>query len=113
MHEMALSESMLQIIEDQAAAQNFTRVKRVRLEIGTLAAVDPEALRFCFDVVTRGTAAEGAVLDLLTPPGQAWCLSCSRQIEIAARFDPCPLCGGHCLQVTGGDEMRIKELEVE
>jgi hydrogenase nickel incorporation protein HypA/HybF len=40
-------------------------------------------------------------------------MQCSRNIDVTARFDPCPLCGGHQVQVTGGDGMRIKELEVE
>ncbi len=113
MHEMSLSEGMLRIIEEEAHVQAFARVRTVRLEIGALAPVEPEALRFCFDAVTRGSVAEGARLELLTPPGQGWCYTCGRTVVIEARCDPCPLCAGHHLKVIGGEEMRILELEVE
>jgi hydrogenase nickel incorporation protein HypA/HybF len=53
---------VLQIVEDAARAQSFQRVRLVQLEIGALAAVEAEAMRFCFDAVSRGTLAEGATL---------------------------------------------------
>ena len=113
MHEMSLCESILGIVEDEAEKQGFRKVSRVRLEIGALSGVDVEAMRFGFDVVTRGTLAEGAAPEIIELPGTAWCLPCARQVEVAQRYDACPLCGGYQLQVTGGEEMRIKDLEVE
>lgn len=113
MHEMALAESILTTLEEQAKAQDYARVKAVRLEIGPLAGVEIEALRFSFDVVARNTLADGARLDIETHPARGWCLACSRQVTVERRFEPCPACGSHQVQVTSGDEMRIKELEVE
>jgi hydrogenase nickel incorporation protein HypA/HybF len=112
MHEMSLAESVLQIIEDSARTQGFSRVSGVRLEIGRLAGVEAGALRFCFDAVTRGTLAEGARLEIAETPGQGRCLDCHRLVTMAARFDPCPACGGCRVEVTGGTELRVKELEV-
>src|SRR5512147_542461 len=63
MHEMSLAEGVLQIIEDAAQAQQFGRVTTVWLEIGQLAGVEVEAMRFCFDAVTRDTIADGAKLE--------------------------------------------------
>lgn len=113
MHEMSLAEGVIQIVAESADQEGFSRVKRLWLEIGRLSHVEPEALRFCFDAVSRGTLAEGAQLDILEVPGQAWCHECGRTVAQEARYDPCPLCGGYQVQTTGGDEMRIKELEVE
>ena len=113
MHEMSLCEGVLQILEDHAQLRGFRRVKTVWLEIGALSGVDPEAMRFGFDAVMRGTLADGAALHILERPGQAWCLPCSKAVAVKARYDACPECGRYQLQVTGGDEMRIKELEVE
>lgn len=113
MHEMSLCENILQILQDHAASQGFTRVKRVWLEIGGLSGVEPEAMRFCFAAVMRDTLADGAGLEIIERPGQAWCMQCARAVTIGRRFDPCPECAGYQLQVTGGDEMRVKELEVE
>lgn len=113
MHEMSLCEGILQVLEEQAKDQRFVKVCRVRLEIGALAGVEVEALRFGFDVVTRDTLAENAVLEIIALPGQAWCLGCSQPVAVAQRFDACPSCGSYQLQITSGDELRIKDLEVE
>ena len=113
MHEMSLCERVLQIMEEQARTQGFSRVRRIRLEIGTLSGVELEAMRFGFDVVTRETLADGAVLEIIELPGRAWCLSCCSPVTVDRRYDPCPECGGYQLQVTGGDELRIKDLEVD
>lgn len=113
MHEMAISESILAIIEDEGRRQNYARVRKVRLEIGPLSGVETEALRFTFDVVTKGTLAQDAALEIIETQARAWCLPCERDVPIAARFDACPQCGSHQLQVTAGDEMRIKDLEVD
>lgn len=113
MHEMSLMQGVLDILQDTAKNQDFSRVKKVWLEIGALAGVDAEAIRFCFDAVTRDTLADGAALDIIHTPGQAWCMQCCQAVEIAARFEPCPRCEGYRIQVTGGEEMRVKELEVE
>ena len=112
MHEMALSESVLESIEHNAQADGFSRVLAIHLEIGELAGVDIDAMRFSFDAVSRGTLAEAARLDISSLPGEAWCMPCGHAVQIAKRFDPCPDCGSHQLQVTGGTDMLLKSLEV-
>ena len=113
MHEMSLCASMLQIIEEQARLQNFTRVRQVRLEVGALAGVEIEALRFGFEVMIHDTLVQGASLEIIELPGQAWCVNCKQPVEIDKRIDACPRCGDYRLQITGGDQLRIKDLEVE
>ena len=113
MHEMSLAEGVLQVIDDNAKINDFSRVKTVWLEIGELAGVEVEAMRFCFDSVVKGTLAEGARLDIIATKGQGWCFSCGKTVPIQLRYDPCPLCGGYPVEPTGGMEMRVKELEVE
>ena len=114
MHEMSLTEGVIRILEDQAATHGFTKVKTVWLEIGQLSQVDPESMAFCFSAVAKGsTIAAEAVLEIITIPGQAYCLDCADTVTLARRGDACPKCGSWALQVTGGGDMRIKELEVE
>lgn len=113
MHEMSLCRSILQTLEEHAQRKRFSRVRQVRLEIGALAGVEIHALRFGFEAVTRDTLAEGATLEIIAVPGRAWCIACRRPVAVRQRFDPCPACGGHVLRITGGDELRIKDLEVE
>jgi hydrogenase nickel incorporation protein HypA/HybF len=112
MHEMALCESILLTLQDQARVHGFDTVRRVRLEIGRFACVEHAALRFGFDVVTRGSLAEGAALEIDALPGRAHCFDCGAAVEVEDRLAPCPACGGARLSPTGGDEMRIKDLEV-
>jgi hydrogenase nickel incorporation protein HypA/HybF len=112
MHEMALAEGMLGIVADTARSNGAARVTRVCLEIGALAHVAPEALRFCFDAVTRGSVAEGAVLEIRTTPGRAWCMPCGETVELARLGEACPRCGSYQLQVAQGDEMKVREIEV-
>ncbi len=113
MHEMSLCESLIQIIEQQAQVQHYSKVKKVWLEVGGLSGIEPEAMRFSFDVVTRDTLADGAELKMISIPGQAWCMHCCKNVTIQQRYDECPDCGGYQLQVNDGEQMRIKELEVE
>lgn len=113
MHEMALCRSIIDMIGEQAEQQGFRTVKTIRLVIGALSHVEPQALEFGFDVASRDTLAEGATLEIERPGGQAFCMVCEATVPLAQRFDPCPQCGGHQLVVTGGEEMRVKELEVE
>ena len=112
MHEMSLAEGVLQLIENAAREQSFDRVSAVWLEIGELSGVEIEAMSFCFDVVTRDSIADGARLEIIALPGTGWCMKCAMTVPMAEVFGECPQCGGHQLQVTGGTEMRVKELEV-
>lgn len=113
MHEMSLVESMLTIMEEQAKAQGFEKVKKVWLEVGELSHAEPEALTFCFEAVMKGSLAEGAELEIIRTKGKAWCMDCAKTVTATQRFDACPECGSYHLQVTQGDELRIKELEVD
>ena len=113
MHEMSLADGVLQVIEDSASVNGFSRVKTVWLEIGALAGVEVEAMRFCFDAVVKNTLADGAKLEIIATEGQGRCHTCNKTVPVRQRYDPCPLCGGYQVQATGGMEMRVKELEVE
>lgn len=113
MHEMALARSIVDIVDEHAREHACARVRVVRLSIGALSHVEPRALEFGFDVVARGTRAEGARLAIERPRGTAWCTDCTDTVEIGAHGEPCPRCGGHKWILTGGDDMRVVELEVD
>lgn len=112
MHELALSTGLVELIVEEAGRSGFARVQRVVLEIGALSHVDPQALRSSFGIIARGTVAEGADLEILEPAGVAYCLDCEDAVPIVRRGDDCPRCGGVKLMVQGGEEMKLKALEV-
>ncbi len=113
MHEMALTESIVEIALEEAKKQGARRVTRVFLDVGALSCVEPEALEFCFSAVASGTAAEGAALEIARIPGAGWCLDCERTVPLAERFGVCPECGRYRVQMTAGDEMKVREMEID
>lgn len=112
MHEMALAEGVVEIVRDALRAEAGARVATVRLSLGRLSHVEPRALEFCFGAAARGSPAEGAALAIERPEGRAHCLGCDRVVPLESRADACPHCGSHRLLVTGGEEMRVTELEL-
>lgn len=108
MHELGIAMQLVDAVTERARG---ARVRRVVLEIGALTAVLPDALRFCFDLATAGSAVEGASLEILERPGRARCRVCQREFELLRPFGRC-VCGGTELDWLGGDELRICEMEV-
>jgi hydrogenase nickel incorporation protein HypA/HybF len=112
MHEVALAEGVLRIVMDAARANAAARVHTVWLELGALSHVEPDALAFCFDAVTRGSVADGAKLEIARIAGAAWCMPCGERVPLAKLGDACPRCGSYQLQVLEGDAMRVKEIGI-
>ena len=113
MHEAALAQAIVEIVVERSKRDSFLRAKVVRVTLGELSHVMPEALALGFRSAAAGTAAEGAHLDLIRSPGKAWCMDCAIEVSIPSRISPCPICGGGKVVVTGGEEMRVTELEVD
>ena len=87
------------------------RVTRVRLSVGRLSCASPEALQFCFDVCTRETSLEGAVLEILPVEARGWCASCSGETALTAPA-VCAVCGSPEVRILSGTELRLKDVEV-
>ncbi len=112
MHEMSLVESLVELVEDERRRQAFTRVRVVRLQVGALGHAEPDALRFCFEAIAKGTVAQGARLEIEMRAGEGRCPRCRRRAPMEDRFADCPMCG-EVLVMTAGDELRLTELEVD
>lgn len=113
MHELSLLEGMLQGLEAEAGTRGFSRILQVRLEVGRLSGAEVAALRFAFGPATEGTLAEGAALEILEVPGAGTCRTCQQEVEIEARFEPCPACGEGFVDVRAGTGLRILDIDVE
>jgi hydrogenase nickel incorporation protein HypA/HybF len=107
-HELAITEEIVALVSERASGG---RVTRVVLEIGRLSAVLPDAVRFCFDVCAEGTPLEGAALEVIETPGRARCRACQAEVALLRPFGTCA-CGGTDLEWLGGDELKIKAIEV-
>jgi len=113
MHEMSLVEGVRELIEETAAREGFSHVKHVRVEIGQLSGVEREAFEFCFDLAMRDGITDGARLEIVATPGRGRCPECGRDGVLAVVYDPCEHCGAFPVEVIGGTEMRVIDLEVE
>ena len=108
MHELGL---MDEIVASVARAVDGARVTRVRLEVGRLAAVVPDALRFCFEVCARGTLLEGASLEIAEVSGEGRCRTCGTVMVLDDVLAVCP-CGSPDYEVLSGHLIRVKDVEV-
>jgi hydrogenase nickel incorporation protein HypA/HybF len=109
MHELAITESMVAAV---AEAVGVARVARVRLQVGRLAGVVPDALQFCFEACARGTMLEGAALQIDEIPARGRCRACGAEIAMISFVDTCA-CGCIEVELVSGQELRITQVEVE
>jgi hydrogenase nickel incorporation protein HypA/HybF len=108
MHELAITESIVAAVVERMPD---TPVRRVNLSIGRLSGVVPDAVRFCFDLVTTGTSLDGAVLEIDEPRGRVVCRRCAVEFDTDEMLALCP-CGSADIELLQGRELRIRSVEV-
>jgi len=111
MHEVSICEHLLVILAQEAKQHGVSRIVRLRVQIGRLSCLDPEALRFAFDAIAPGTIAENAELQIDCPPVRATCKDCGSDVDLETRLDACRACGSTRLELHSGEEMRLLEME--
>lgn len=110
MHELAVAESLLKIIQDESQKHGLLRVNQVRVHIGKLSTVVPRALSFSFEVISQGTLAEGAHLAMEMVPVTGHCQDCDTDFEIDDYLFLCPQCGGALMMLVSGKELEIVDI---
>ncbi len=107
MHEASLMSNLLVIVDRAARAEGEGPVRLVHLKIGEMAGVNADALRFAFEVMSKGTAAEGAELGIETVPLRARCGACGDISNPADFVFRCPACGSGDIEIVAGREMEV------
>ena len=113
MHELGITRSIVDIAERTAREQGAQRILAVTVEIGALSGVIPESVAFCFEACSQGTLLEGSRLIIERIPGRGRCRACGHECEIDNYSFACPACEALGLERLLGEELRIKELEVD
>jgi hydrogenase nickel incorporation protein HypA/HybF len=117
MHELAIAQSLVDIIAQELKKHGAVRLIRVKVKHGALSAVVPEALKLSFEAMTMDTEMAGAVLETEEVPLVVRCRQCEQEFSPATEdtiIMPCPHCGaefGH--EVVTGRELYIEHIEAE
>lgn len=113
MHEMSIAEGIVDIALDTAKENHGQKVKSIQVQIGRLSGVEPDALHFCFDAVTKGTIAEGARLDIEVVPIKGQCLECNHEFSVENYLFRCPQCESTVVHVSSGRELRVLSIDID
>ncbi len=113
MHELAITQSMLDLVLDQTHQAGGKKVEKIYLVIGELSGYVEDSVRFYFDHFSKGTLAEGAELCFNMVPATARCRNCGKVFNVKEFEWVCPACGGFSLELTAGNELRVESIEVE
>jgi len=108
MHELSIAVAVVEAVEELAREHGADSADEVRMRIGTLAGVEPDALRFSFTVAQEGTVLHGASLVIEEVPAQARCLPCDARFAVGSPpFLYCPRCDGAAVEVLTGRELDL------
>lgn len=113
MHELAIANSIVNAVLEEAAKRNLGAVTAIGLRIGALSDVVPEALEFGFSAIAAGTILEGTRLEIESVPVAGACLTCHEVFDVKGLVFACPDCGSADIKVQKGQELDIAYIEVD
>ncbi len=106
-------QSTLEMAEQRARAVGANQIHEIRVRVGQMTGVVPEALEHAFVVLREGTLAEKAQLAVEYVPAICWCDPCQKEFQSPELYSECPECGTASYDVRGGMEMELISLEVD
>lgn len=113
MHELAITENVLNLVLDEAKAAQASRVTKVSLVIGELSGVVGDCVQFYFDFLRKDSAAEEAILDFKLVPAELRCRDCLTVFNPQDSLWICPNCQSSSIEVVSGRDCYIESIEVE
>jgi hydrogenase nickel incorporation protein HypA/HybF len=113
MHELAITESILNIAVKHAEQVQAQRVTHLYLVIGRLSSIVDDSVQFYWDVVTEGTLCEGSTLHFERIPAQMHCMNCEKDYTLDGELTLCPECGSAQVKVISGDQFYLDSIEIE
>jgi hydrogenase nickel incorporation protein HypA/HybF len=113
MHELSVTQSLLEIALRHAERAGARQIIRLNLVIGELSSIVDDSVQFYWDIVSRDTIAAGAELHFERVPGTLRCLGCDHAFPLNDRDYTCPMCGGAQVVAAGGDDFRLDSIEID
>ena len=113
MHEIGVANSILDAVRTEAALHPGAELRKVGVRIGELAAVDADALRFAFEVLTQGTDLDSLELEIEICPRRQRCSACGFEFNVAGYEFQCAQCGEERTECISGDQLELSHMEME
>ena len=113
MHELSLMDNVRELALEQAYFHGASRIEAITLRIGALAGVEPDALRFAFEVVMAGSIAANAELHVEAVAAEAFCKPCREPFAVRDGWCECPRCGAISRRLLRGRELELAALEID
>lgn len=113
MHELSIASNLIDIVRHAVEGQDVSRVTSLRIVIGEMSTVVPDALSFAFEVVSKGTVAENARLNFEKKPLVGRCLECRKEFRIEDFFFRCSECESPRVELLSGKEFFLESIECE
>lgn len=113
MHELPVTESILEITLRHAQEAGASRVTDLYLVIGQLSSIVDDSIQFYWDIISQDTPAQGAKLHFRRIPAELLCLDCNNRYTLEGDQLACPLCGGARIEVVAGEEFQLEAIDVE
>ena len=113
MHELTITQSMLELVLEQAKKAEAKKVGQINLVLGEMTGVVGDCVQFYFNFLSQGTIAEGAVISFAMIPPKARCQGCGKNFELKEFDWTCPYCQGNAMEITAGKELFVESIEVE
>ncbi|MHC1741241.1 MAG: hydrogenase maturation nickel metallochaperone HypA [Anaerolineaceae bacterium] len=113
MHELSVTESILNIALENAAKTNASKVTSINLVIGQLSSIVDDSIQFYWDTISEGTVCVGAKLNFERIPALLKCQDCQNEFEIGPELIPCPNCGSYRSIIIHGEEFYVDSIEIE
>jgi hydrogenase nickel incorporation protein HypA/HybF len=113
MHELPVTQSILEISLRHAKQANAKRVTDLYLVIGQLSYVVDDSVQFYWDMIAKDTIAEGAALHFRRVPAEFVCLDCNHRYPVDGENLACPNCGSTRVKLASGDEFRLESIDVD
>ena len=113
MHEMSIAQSVLDIVLQESRDHEVSRVLSVVIKVGEMSAIETESLKFCFDLLTKGTLAEGARLNIERVQVTCRCRECGSKFTVKELVFACPSCHNPKVEMLSGRELSVESFEAE
>jgi hydrogenase nickel incorporation protein HypA/HybF len=113
MHELTITQNILDLVLKQARESGAKRVAKINLVIGEMTGVVDRSVQFYFDLLSRNTPAQGAELNFKMVALQARCRDCARVFDFDENVSQCPHCHGTSVEIISGNELFVESIEVD